>query len=197
MSRWLAVLALFSAGPVWAQEEPAGQEEEAPAVAVAVPSEDADGESTIRPLLVRIQLSNENELKGTLLQTTTLDMKTSFGPAEIPLNEVAGIRMAQEGNASTTVVLHNGDSITGAAEFDSLSLETEWGKAEVNAPHITSIMFNEGLHWVSEKGLNGERWKLSDQPETTQANATTSAAAARTAAPARTYRVVPTYQYGR
>ena len=130
----------------------------------------ASDKTALRPLIVRIQLSNSQELRGTLQQTTSMQMKTSFGQISIPLNEVVAIKMAQEGNATTTVALHNGDSVTGAIEMETIMLETEWGKAEINAPHVNSIMFSEGLKWVSESSMNGARWKLTpivEKPVTT------------------------------
>ena len=145
-----------------------------------------DAKTALRPLIVRIQLSNSQELRGTLQQTTTLQMKTSFGPITIPLNEVVAIKMAQEGNATTTVALHNGDSVTGAIEIDMFALETEWGKAEVNAPHINSIMFTEGMKWVSETGVNGPRWKLTqvvDKPAAATAPPLPTNAAQRAGVP--------------
>ena len=118
------------------------------------------------PLSAAILLTNGRELVGTLVDTTELPMRTSFGQANIPLSEVAGVKFAQEGNATTTVVLHNGDTLTGATDLPRLSIETEWGKAQINGPNMVSILFSQGLTWVSDKGLNGMRWKLAEkQPE--------------------------------
>jgi hypothetical protein len=78
---------------------------------------------------------------------------------------VAGIKLASEQNPTTTVVMHNGDSITGATEMDRLELQTEWGKAEINGTAIDSVLFAQGLEWESEIGLNGTRWKLTEAGE--------------------------------
>ena len=68
----------------------------------------------------------------------------------------------------TTVVLHNGDNLTGAVQLDQVVIQTEWGRAEINGNHVASILFTPGLKWTSETGLNGMRWKLvADEPART------------------------------
>jgi sRNA-binding regulator protein Hfq len=127
-----------------------------------------------QPQSVTVVLINGSTMTGTISEADQWTMKTSFGTASLPLSAVAGIRMAQEGSTTTTVVLHNGDSITGAVQFDQVVIQTEWGRAEILGTHVASILFTPGLKWSSEPGLNGTRWKLvaSDgrtAPPTTQA----------------------------
>jgi hypothetical protein len=105
------------------------------------------------------------KLQGELTEVDQWSMKTSFGTTNLPLSTVAGMRMAQEGSAMTTVVLHNGDNLTGAVQLDQVVIQTEWGRAEINGNHIASILFTPGLKWSSETGLNGMRWRLvADEP---------------------------------
>ncbi|MBW8885632.1 MAG: hypothetical protein JF612_12855 [Planctomycetia bacterium] len=105
------------------------------------------------------------KLQGELTEVDQWTMKTSFGSTNLPLSTVAGMRMAQEGNAMTTVVLHNGDNLTGAVQLDQVVIQTEWGRAEINGNHVASILFTPGLKWTSETGLNGMRWRLvADEP---------------------------------
>lgn len=92
-------------------------------------------------------------------------MKTAFGELTIPLSEVAGIKLASEGNTSTTVVMHNGDSVTGAWDFDHIELRTEWGMATIDGTAINSLLFAQGMAWVSEGGVSGKRWKLMPRPQ--------------------------------
>ncbi|MDH3717656.1 MAG: hypothetical protein OES79_05990 [Planctomycetota bacterium] len=107
------------------------------------------------------------------MDTTELPLKTSFGNVNIPLSVVAGFKMAQKGSPTTTVVLHNGDSITGATQVLKLTIETEWGKAIVDAPNVSSILFTPGVRWVSQKELSGTRWRLA-AAEGTKSSVTTS-----------------------
>ena len=115
-----------------------------------------------RPLSVSITLISETVLAGTLTDTRELIMKTSFGDATIPLTEVAGIRLASSDDAMTTVVMLNGDAITGATDIRQLIVETEWGTATINGNSVASIMLVPGLSWNSMAGLNGKRWTLVD-----------------------------------
>jgi sRNA-binding regulator protein Hfq len=150
-----------------------------PAVPTAVPvtAKTTSGASTtvprssgtiarkLQPQSVTVALLNGMKLSGELTEVDQWNMKTSFGTTNLPLSTVAGMRMAQEGNAITTVVLHNGDNLTGAVQLDQVVIQTEWGRAEINGNHVASILFTPGLKWISETGLNGMRWKLvTDEP---------------------------------
>jgi hypothetical protein len=113
-----------------------------------------------QPQTVTVTLLNGSTMSGTLGEVDQWSMKTSLGTTNIPVSAVAGVRMAQEGNATTTVVLHNGDSFTGALQLDHVAIQTDWGRAEIFGTHVASILFSPGLKWTSDEGLNGTRWKL-------------------------------------
>jgi len=130
----------------------------------------------LQPHSVTINLTDGMKLTGELTEVDQWSMKTTFGSTNLPLSTVAGIRLAQEGNAITTVVMHNGDALTGAIQLDQVVIQTEWGRAEINGNHVASILFVPGLKWVSETGLNGMRWKLvADEPARTAPNAAAGA----------------------
>ena len=133
----------------------------------AKPARAAKATTTVRPLSVTVGLVSTNEIEGTLTDTTQLQMQTSFGTASIPLSEVAGVRFASANDSTTTVVMLNGDSITGATDVKLITVETEWGTASINGPSIASIMFVPGLKWNPQSGLNGKRWSLSDEKKST------------------------------
>ena len=144
------------------------QEASKPAVAVAKPATakpkaaPARATKSIRALSVTVEIVGGTSIRGTLVESAELPMRTSFGQATIPLAEVAGIKLASQDNATTTVVMHNGDSITGATNLPSLIVETEWGKADITGSSISSILFAQGLAWTSDQGLNGTRWALAE-----------------------------------
>jgi hypothetical protein len=123
----------------------------------------------LQPQSVTIALIDGMKLSGELTEVDQWSMKTSFGTTNLPLSTVAGIRMAHEGNAITTVVLHNGDNLTGAMQLDQVVIQTEWGRAEIHGNHVASILFTPGLKWASETGLNGMRWKLVSEQTPTPA----------------------------
>jgi len=114
----------------------------------------------VRPLSIQVDLLSKTKITGTLTDATSLEMRTAFGVANIPLSEVAGIRFASADNASTTVVMLNGDSITGATDIKLMTVETEWGIATINGQNISSVLFVPGLAWNPQTGLNGKRWNL-------------------------------------
>ena len=175
----LAIAAL-TFGAVNAQEKGAKKE----AVAKAKPVARAVASSPkVRPLSVNVDLLSKTRLEGTLTDATTLEMQTSFGGASIPLSEVAGIRFASAENASTTVVMLNGDSITGATDVKLVTVETEWGTATINGSNISSIMFVPGLDWNPASGLNGKRWNLINRKAAVKPAATPAPANGRTVTP--------------
>jgi hypothetical protein len=94
------------------------QESEKPAVAVAQPTEAAKAPSadaktpkatvaqatkSVRALSVTVEIVGGTSIQGTLVDSSELPMRTSFGQATIPLAEVAGIKLASQDNATTTV----------------------------------------------------------------------------------------------
>ncbi|MEZ6089215.1 MAG: hypothetical protein R3C05_14530 [Pirellulaceae bacterium] len=105
-------------------------------------------------------IDDDRVLNGELLDTENLVVQTAFGPASIPLLKVLGIRMARSATDTTTIVLHNGDMITGQVDIRSLLIRTKWGKSEVNGANLASIYFDEGLTWESLDLLAGPRWTL-------------------------------------
>lgn len=120
-----------------------------------------------RPLQVTMEMASETnaQLKGRLLEMTELSVETAFGTATIPLHAVVGMRLPQKDSPMTTVLLTNGDSVTGTTELGKLFVHTDWGKAEVDAANVISIVFKEGLTWTLESRLNGERWTLVEQQQ--------------------------------
>lgn len=152
-----AIAAISLTTTAHAQETKAGKKKVAKPVARAVASP-----AKVRALSVRIDLLSKTKIAGTLTDATILEMKTAFGVAQIPLSEVAGIRFASADNASTTVVMLNGDSITGATDIKLMTVETEWGTASINGQNISSVLFVPGLAWNPQSGLNGKRWNLAN-----------------------------------
>ncbi|MEM6687904.1 MAG: hypothetical protein AAF664_00665 [Planctomycetota bacterium] len=127
-----------------------------------------------RPLSVTVDLISTTRIEGTLTDATTIEMQTAFGAASIPLSEVAGIRFASADNASTTIVMLNGDSITGATDVKLVTVETAWGSASINGSNIASLLFVPGLQWSAGEGLNGKRWGLADKSKESSASSTSS-----------------------
>lgn len=136
--------------------------------ATAEPTAGATGDSgqrtpTLRPLTVTTGLTDDTRITGTLLDTSSISVKTAFGEASIPLSEVAGLRFPSAEDTSTTIVMLNGDSITGATDVKFISVETSWGNAKINGQSVATMLFVPGLTWHSSEALGGKRWTLIEQ----------------------------------
>ena len=161
----------------------------------------AKSTAAIRPLSVTVELvDGKTKLVGTLTDQNTLEMKTSFGAVNVPLSEVAGFRFPSVDDATTTLVMLNGDSITGATDVQELTVETEWGTAQINGQSIQSILFVPNLTWSSSTGLNGKRWALTEpQSNIAQPPARSNSASPNApvrSAPTRTIQNAPSFPSG-
>ncbi len=133
----------------------------------------AQAPTKLRPLTISVQLTGETKIVGTLTDSTQIQIKTAFGEATIPLSEVAGVRLATGEETSTSIVMLNGDSITGATDLKVVTVETEWGTAKINGSSIMHMLFVPGLQWQQVAGIGGKRWNLTEaRQEVSQASAT-------------------------
>lgn len=160
----------------------AADDEVAKAVPVAKPSEAKPKtpgtpmdrvNPKIRPLNATIDLGTGAAISGTLVEVDVVLLKTSFGEASVPLAEIAGIRFPQGDDVSTSVVMLNGDSITGATDVKMVTVDTDWGQAKINGSAIRSILLIPNLEWTSTSGISGKRWSLQEakpQPGPTPAS---------------------------
>ena len=151
------------AAPVAKEESKDAKPGEAKADLAKAAEPTSVSDKRVRPLTVSIQLLRSDlVITGALTDSTMLALRTAFGEASIPLSEVAGVRFPSGQDTSTTLVMLNGDSITGASDVKSVTVETEWGSAKINGENISSMLFVPGLEWQSAKGLNGNRWGLTE-----------------------------------
>jgi hypothetical protein len=143
-------------------------QEERIAEAVVEPADASKLESpkpTARAITVSVSLVDDNTIiTGTLTETNSFSIKTAFGVAELPLSEVAGVRFPRNDDTSTTVVMLNGDSITGATDVKFATVETTWGSAKINGQSIASMLMVPGLTWQSTDVLGTKRWQLIEAP---------------------------------
>lgn len=156
---WILVCALVTAGANSALVN--AQDKEATATAVRVP---ATSVPKMGPLTVTVEMLGGQKITGTLSDLAQLPFRFS-GVGEgvkIELSQVAGVKMASPEDPTTTVVFKSGDSLTGATELQSVSVDTEWGSAKINGTSITSIVLLPDLKWTSSVGLSGKRWSLVD-----------------------------------
>jgi len=138
------MLGLFVTPSIWAQGE----------------EQDTDAASSVTVSMMKIKLRGNMELSGTPIDLEDVTVNTLFGEAKLPLHTVAGVRFAQKADEQTTVVLQNGDVITGELGMESVKLVAEWGEATVNIPHIETIVFRSDLAWTPVNTGSGTRWRL-------------------------------------
>ena len=135
------------------------QEKEAIATAVKSPAASIPKSG---PLTVTVEMIGGQKISGTLTEVTMLPIRTGFGAVEVPLAQVAGVKLASAEDPSTTVIMKDGDSITGATDLKSILVDTEWGSAKINGSAITSMLLLPDLKWTASIGLSGKRWSLVD-----------------------------------
>lgn len=109
---------------------------------------------------MKIKLRGDMELSGTPMDMESITVNSLFGQAKLPVHTVAGVRFAQKADEQTTIVLQNGDVITGELGMESLKIVSEWGEATVNIPHIETIVFRSDLAWTPVNTGGGTRWRL-------------------------------------
>jgi hypothetical protein len=158
----LLIPAIALASLVFAQSARAQEAE-----AVAVPAKPAPAAPTATapksgPITVTVDLIGGQRITGALTELGAIPVRASWGPGEIPIPEVAGIKFASSDDPSTTIILKNGDSLTVATDLKSVVVDTEWGQAKINGSAILSMLFIPDLKWTASIGLNGKRWSLAD-----------------------------------
>ncbi|XZE18320.1 hypothetical protein SH449x_003608 [Pirellulaceae bacterium SH449] len=126
------------------------------------------------PVTVSVDLINGQRITGALTDLGAIPVRASWGPAEIPIPEVAGVKFATNDDPTTTIIMTNGDSITVATDLKSVSVDTEWGQAKINGSAILSMLFIPDLKWTASMGLNGKRWSLVDANASVPSTSTTT-----------------------
>lgn len=114
----------------------------------------------VGPAKMRMLLKNKLDLSGTPVELESVKINGLFGEASIPLATIAGIRFGQGSGEQSTVVLLNGDAITGELALTEVRMVADWGEARVFADHIVYIVLQPDLRWSSVQTPNGLRWRL-------------------------------------
>lgn len=109
---------------------------------------------------VFIRLSDVKSIAGELNDIDSITLDCKFGEVTLPMDQIAGIQMHTDENDSAVVVLNNGDSITGVPEIPTLTLMTDWGKAEILPEAIQSITTTANSKFSRSNTDFGTRWML-------------------------------------
>lgn len=111
-----------------------------------------------------IELTNGLKLTGHLA-AAPIPFQVMFGHVALPLETIRGIRIADPVRSdvgspqliSATIILENGDSLTGMPRVDVIQLQTEWGEAVVKLTHLKSVVLtSDDVIWEE----HDRRWRL-------------------------------------
>ena len=110
---------------------------------------------------MNLKLKKGLDLKGTPLELESVKMTSIIGEIDIPLHTIAGIKFPNKSGEPHTVVLHNGDSLTGDVQLNAVKIVSPWGEASVNASELSHIVFGDSLRWTNDTSSGNGRWRLS------------------------------------
>ena len=133
---------------------------------------------------MKIRLKRGFEIGGTPIDLKDLKVSGLVGQINVPVHTIAGIRFPKKAGEMSTIILHNGDSLTGEVAMSQLKLVSQWGEAAVNTQEIDYVMFRDDLAWGTASTLAGNRWTLSKSSRIPATGGTT----ANTATTRPTYR---------
>lgn len=119
-----------------------------------------DSAMVITDNTVFIRLSDVKSIAGELKDLESISMTCKFGEVTIPLEQIAGIQMHTDENNSAVIIFNDGDALTGVPNIPTLTLMTDWGKAEVLPEAIKSITTTANSKFTRKNTDFGTRWML-------------------------------------
>lgn len=109
---------------------------------------------------VFVRLSDVKSMAGELSDLESIDVVCKFGKINLPLDQIAGIQMHTDAKNSAVIVLNNGDSLTGVPSLPTLTLMTDWGKAEILPDAVQAITTTASSKFIRKNTNFGTRWTL-------------------------------------
>lgn len=108
-----------------------------------------------------VNLSQDRELTGTLVEMQDMKVTTSFGEVSIPFEKIDGIKLHADANDASVIAFKNGDLITGKVVLEQVKLKTDWGAAHVNTTQIDSVTTLENAKFFSDNTNGKRKWRFS------------------------------------
>ncbi len=108
-----------------------------------------------------VNLSQDRELTGILVEMQDMKVTTSFGEVSIPFEKIDGIKLHANANDASVIAFKNGDLITGKVVLDQVKLKTDWGAAHVNTTQIDSMTTLENAKFFSDNSNGKRKWRFS------------------------------------
>ena len=114
-----------------------------------------------RGIVLYVNLSQDRELTGTVVEMSDMKVTTSFGEVSIPFEKIDGIKLHADASDSSVIAFKNGDLITGKVVLDQVKLKTDWGAAHVNTTQIDSMTTLENAKFFSDNQNGKRKWRFS------------------------------------
>ena len=111
-----------------------------------------------------VNLSQDRELSGALVEMADMKVTTSFGEVAIPFSKIDGIKLHADASDASVIAFKNGDLITGKVVLDQVKLKTDWGAAHVNTTQIESVTTTKNAKFFSEMTGGKQKWRFSKAP---------------------------------
>ena len=108
-----------------------------------------------------INLSQDREISGTLVEAQDMKVTTGFGEVSIPFDKIDGIKLHADAEDSSVIAFKNGDLITGKVVLEMLKLKTDWGAAHVNTTQIESVTTTKNAKFYSDTTTGNRKWRFS------------------------------------
>lgn len=110
--------------------------------------------------LYYVRLKGSDNMAGGIDGFDRFEIETKFGKVSMPMDQVAGIKFHIDGKDAAVVVLDNGDTITGVPVIPAVTLQTDWGTAEVKPAFMNALTTTSNARFVQENTDFGLRWEL-------------------------------------
>jgi hypothetical protein len=93
---------------------------------------------TNRTIRMAVDLTDGSHVVGTPDNIVSITLETSYTTMDIPLERISRIKISSSGT-SASFELHNGDSLTGRMNLETVDLTAIFGKVSIPTPAITII----------------------------------------------------------
>ena len=110
--------------------------------------------------LYYIRLKEAKSMAGGIDGFDRFEIETKFGKVSMPMDQVAGIKFHIDGKDSAVVVMDNGDTVTGVPVIPAVSLQTDWGQADIVPESMNALTTTANARFVQENTDFGLRWQL-------------------------------------
>ena len=107
-----------------------------------------------------VRRDEKNGIAASIPEASTLSVKTDYGTYEIPWSEIEAVHIDVVQNVS--VILRNGDKMSGKLNQNKFKLLTVWGDHEIPAARLYSFTRTEQQKFLATNSMSGVKFLLYD-----------------------------------